>query len=648
MYVPPKHPPLLYPAPVPPEVKKYTTPRIFHKGTIARNNVTNEKFVLETDVEALQEDKNAQIWRTNDQYGHYIYLDDQRPAAIPAVKKPGEISSDDTQLLKSYEKISDYDINKRITLNQGKLKELAARRVVRIEKGKYGTMGSAYLEQERLGISQEISRLYRIQELRELIATQARPEPWKLTQEEYWRAGAGGKAYEGRGSSDYNHKEAVSKAVSEGKPVSVEVLKDYPDIVTPLRKENEEILARIKAEREQIRAAERIEENELNAELNKLSPALKRHAETEIYGTLHMPDTHKDYHNRFSIALGKVRMIAFAHLPKSEKKEEPAERLSDYDRVLKAYLENRGYELTLQDFIWADKYTLRGTARHIVASEAEKKRRQDYISKTYNEDVGKKLHRGVVVSALERGIKVPDIVLKDYPDLMKKEVPELTDYFTLKKAQELSRENKLKLSDEQLREKSIKVQDYIRLIEGTDEYSRKTLIKGGYYAGVIHPDVTGIVPVDIWLLQNLKFTLGEFDKEQQRRKQEKIKTPVPTVPAAKPVQSIQDIKQQVINSIQEAKSMVELKQILKGLGFLPLPESEKRQLIDLYQIRLSELMGGLKFGERIPEEEKKKRRAPQKVAYAPPTRRLEEYGIKEAIRREYGYSLRSLQSGGLE
>ena len=519
-------------------------------------------------------------------------------------------------------------------------------------------MGSAYIEQERLGISEENSGFIRVLELRKLIATQARPEPWKLTREEYWRAGAGGKAYEGRWTSDYNHKQAVSKAVSEGKPVSVEVLKDYPDIVTPLRKENEEILARIKAEREQIRAAERIEENELNAELNKLPPALKRHAETEIYGTLHLLETHKDYRNRYYIALGKVRRIAFEFaggkepqppvqpqvllLPYPEvRKEEPVEPLSpEQERVLKAYLEKRGYELTLQDFIWVDKYTIRGTAKYAIRTMEEKRMREKFILKNYDIETGKKFHRGVVVSALERGIKVPDIVLKDYPDLMKKEVPEPTGYFSLKKAQELSRENKLKLSDEQLREKSIQIQDYIRLIEGTDEYSRKTLVQGGYYAGVIHPDASGKVPVDIWLLQNLKFTLGEFDKEQQRRKQEKIKIPVPAVPvAAKPVQSIQDIKQQVINSIQEAKSMVELKQILKGLGFLPLPESEKRQLIDLYQIRLSELMGELKFGERIPAEEKKKRRAPQKVAYVPGTaRRLEEFGIKEAMRRGYGYA----------
>jgi len=529
MYVPPKFPPMLYPAP---EVKKYTTPRFFKKGTIARNIITNEKFVLQTDVEALQQDKNAEIWKTNDVHGYLIYLEDQRPAATPITKEPAKISSDDMQLLKSYEKITDYDINKRITLNQGKLKVLAARKLPRIEKGQYGTMGSAYIEQERLGISQEISRLYRIQELRELIAAQARPEPWKLTQEEYWRAGAGGKAYEGRGSSDYNHKQAVYKAFSEGKPVSPNVLKDYPDIVTPLREENEEILAKIRAGREQIRVAERAEENMLNAELNKLPPALKRHAETEITSTLHMPETHKDYHNRFVIALGKVRSIAFEHLPKAEKMEGPIEPLSDYDRVLKAYLENRGYELTLQDFIWADKYTLRGKARHIYGSQAEKTRRQEYVSKTYNVDIGKKLHRGTVISALQRGIKVTDIVLKDYPDLIRREVP------------------------------------------------------------VTPPKV----------------------------------------------QTIQDVKQQVIQSIRDAKDMGELKQILKGFGFLPLPEPDKRQLLDLYQVRLSELTGELTFGVRITEEETKKRKAPRKVTYVPGTsRRLEEFGIRERI-RGYGYA----------
>lgn len=223
-------------------------------------------------------------------------------------------------------------------------------------------------------------------------------------------------------------------ALAQGKPVSPVVLQDYPDIVARIRQENEAILAKERTERERIKAIERVEENELNAELNKLPPPLKRHAETEIYSTLHLPETHKDYPNRFYIALGKVRSIAFAHLP------------------------------------------------------------------------GEKIQA------------TPE-------PMMKKEVP------------------------------------------------------------------------------------------------------------ASKIQSIQDIKQQVIQSIQMVKSIDELKQVLKGIGFLPLPGPDKRQLIDLYQNRFSELMGELKFGERISDEEKKKRRAPQKVSYAT-SRRLEEFGIKE----RYGYA----------
>ncbi len=238
-----------------------------------------------------------------------------------------------------------------------------------------------------------------------------------------------------------SHRDQVVLALAQGKTVAPEVLKDYPDIVARVRKENEEIIAKERAERERLLAIERAEENELTAELNRLPPPLKRHAETEIYGTLHMPETHKDYRNRYYIALGIVRRIAYAHLP-----------------------------------------------------------------------------------------------------------------------------------------------------------------------GEPQPPVQPQIPV-------------------------------PTVPVAKPVQSIQDIKQQVINSMHEAKSMDELRQILRGLGFLPLPDSEKRQLIDLYQVRTSELMGELKFGERITEEEKKKkRRAPQRTPYVPPSRRLEEFGVKEAMRRGYGYA----------
>lgn len=178
-----------------------------------------------------------------------------------------------------------------------------------------------------------------------------------------------------------SHRDQVVQALAQNKAVSPEVLKDYPDIVARIRKENEEILAKIKAEREQIKATERAEENELNAELNRLPPALKRHAETEIYGTLHLPETHKDYRNRYYIALGKVRRIAFTHLPGGKepqpevRKEEPVEPLSpEQERIIKAYLEKRGHELTLRDFVWADKYTIRGTAKYPIRTMEEKPR----------------------------------------------------------------------------------------------------------------------------------------------------------------------------------------------------------------------------------------------------------------------------------
>ena len=103
----------------------------------------------------------------------------------------------------------------------------------------------------------------------------------------------------------------------------------------------------------------------------------------------------------------------------------------------------------------------------------------------------------------------------------KKQIPEPTGYFTLKKAQNLLRENWSELADTKLQEKSIQLRDYIQFIEMPDEYSRKTLVKGGYYAGVIDQYVTGVVPVDPWLYSNLKTALEEVYKEKHRRKEKK-------------------------------------------------------------------------------------------------------------------------------
>jgi hypothetical protein len=51
-----------------------------------------------------------------------------------------------------------------------------------------------------------------------------------MTAEEFWREGAAGKAHQGRGEADYQHKVAVKQALSEGKPVPASVLADYPDL----------------------------------------------------------------------------------------------------------------------------------------------------------------------------------------------------------------------------------------------------------------------------------------------------------------------------------------------------------------------------------------------------------------------------------
>uniref|UniRef100_A0A6M3XIG7 Defence against restriction A C-terminal domain-containing protein n=1 Tax=viral metagenome TaxID=1070528 RepID=A0A6M3XIG7_9ZZZZ len=86
--------------------------------------------------------------------------------------------------------------------------------------------------------------------------------------------------------------------------------------------------------------------------------------------------------------------------------------------------------------------------------------------------------------------------------------------------------------------------------------------------------------------------------------------PVPQPPAAppvaKPVQSIQEIKQQVLSNIQAARTVEELQPVLKGIGFLPLPEPEKRQVMDAYQNKYSLLLSERPFGVPVKVEEKPK------------------------------------------
>lgn len=122
---------------------------------------------------------------------------------------------------------------------------------------------------------------------------------------------------------------------------------------------------------------------------------------------------------------------------------------------------------------------------------------------------------------------------------------------------------------------------------------------------------------------------GETRQEWERRLKE-APVPVPQPPTPSPaakVRSIQEIKQQAVQSIQQAKTIDELKEILKNIGFMPLPEAEKRQVMDLYQNKYSILASERPFGERVPVEEKPKvigAPTPQELAEAEMRRKAEE------------------------
>lgn len=54
----------------------------FPKGTIARNNRTDAKYILDIEVDALQDDKKGLIFRIQDSRGDYIYLSDNNKEKI--------------------------------------------------------------------------------------------------------------------------------------------------------------------------------------------------------------------------------------------------------------------------------------------------------------------------------------------------------------------------------------------------------------------------------------------------------------------------------------------------------------------------------------------------------------------------------------
>lgn len=56
----------------------------FPKGTIARNNRTDEKYVLDYEVEAFQDDSKGLVYRIQDSRGDYIFIkDNEKPERNP-------------------------------------------------------------------------------------------------------------------------------------------------------------------------------------------------------------------------------------------------------------------------------------------------------------------------------------------------------------------------------------------------------------------------------------------------------------------------------------------------------------------------------------------------------------------------------------
>ncbi len=99
----------------------------------------------------------------------------------------------------------------------------------------------------------------------------------------------------------------VKKEIANGKTVIVPDAQLKPD--PNIRKENDKIEASRIKKRDEILAQERIDAKLLNDELDKLPAHLKRFVDTEITGTLHMDKDDKKYHDRYTIALGKLRRI---------------------------------------------------------------------------------------------------------------------------------------------------------------------------------------------------------------------------------------------------------------------------------------------------------------------------------------------------
>lgn len=89
-------------------------------------------------------------------------------------------------------------------------------------------------------------------------------------------------------------------------------------------------------------------------------------------------------------------------------------------------------------------------------------------------------------------------------------------YFNLNKAKKLCVFNFKELDDVQLQKKIIQLRDYERYTGDTVTY-RNILLEGGYFNGVADPHASGLVPKDMFLIQNIKFSLDEALKEKAKR-----------------------------------------------------------------------------------------------------------------------------------
>jgi len=87
-------------------------------------------------------------------------------------------------------------------------------------------------------------------------------------------------------------------------------------------------------------------------------------------------------------------------------------------------------------------------------------------------------------------------------------------YFTIKKAQELTRIIPSRLTDDKLQKYIVKAKDYKGYIDHNDY---KRLLEGGYFEGVLDPSASGVAPTDIWLQSNLSYSLDEALLERSRR-----------------------------------------------------------------------------------------------------------------------------------